>query len=185
MIEHRDWRGSGDALAATVTELLDQLGLGRQQIGERLVRYYVQQGVLSRPEREGREAVYTYRQLLELVVARLMAEDGWPLAKIADFNRSADEKALLDLIPNRRGARPARETVGGAELAVHLQENLAREGRLPPLRVSDKVELSVDGCFSVLFDAEDFRNVNAAKIDHYSKLFRETLEFAVQRARKP
>jgi len=107
MIErHRSWRGTAAELAGIAAELLESLGHNDQRLNERLVRYYVQEGVLERPEREGREAVFSFRQLLELVVARELADDGWPLAKIASWNRGADEKALLDLIDNKQLTAP-------------------------------------------------------------------------------
>jgi CheY-like chemotaxis protein len=102
----QDWRGNAAELAAVARELLGPLGLEDERLNERLVRYYVQAGILSRPAREGREALFGYRQLLELVAARELANDGWPLAKIADWNRGADERALLDLIDNREPVAP-------------------------------------------------------------------------------
>ena len=99
---YKNWRGTAAELAGTATELLESLGFDAQRINERLVRYYVQQGVLERPAREGREAMFGFRQLLEMVVARELADDGWPLAKIAAWIRKADRKALLDLVDNRQ-----------------------------------------------------------------------------------
>lgn len=104
--QYKNWRGTAAELADTAAEWLGSLGLDEQRLNERLVRYYVQDGVLSRPEREGREAKFGFRQLLEFVVARKLAADSWPLAKIASWNRGADEKALLDLIDDKQLAAP-------------------------------------------------------------------------------
>ncbi|MBK1620176.1 hypothetical protein CKO42_17360 [Lamprobacter modestohalophilus] len=94
---YQSWQGSTSELAAAAADLLPD-GADDERLNERLVRYYVQSGLLTRPQRSGREAVFGYRQLLELVAARTLVRDGWPLAKIADWNRSADERALLDVI---------------------------------------------------------------------------------------
>ncbi len=102
--DHKDWRGGAAELAATGSELLRAISRDDDRLNERLVRYYVQSGILSRPEREGREALFGYRQLLELLAARELAADRWPLAKIATWNQAADERALLDLIDKRQPA---------------------------------------------------------------------------------
>ncbi|WP_295409044.1 response regulator [uncultured Thiocystis sp.] len=103
---YQDWRGNAAALAATAAEILKPVGAEDERLNERLVRYYTQAGILSRPERAGRDAVFGFRQVLELVAARELARDGWPLAKIAEWNQTADERALLDLIDHGQPVAP-------------------------------------------------------------------------------
>ena len=43
---------------------------------EHLVRHYVQVGVLTPPEREGREAMFGLRQVVEFLAARYLLKDG-------------------------------------------------------------------------------------------------------------
>src|SRR5205085_2061773 len=52
---------------------------------ERLVRHYVQIGVITAPEREGRESVFRVRQIAEFLSARRLLSEGWPLAKIGEL----------------------------------------------------------------------------------------------------
>jgi CheY-like chemotaxis protein len=103
---HRNWRGSATELARTASALLRPLGRDEERLNERLVRYYVQSGILTRPQREGREAWFGYRQLLELAAARGLVQAGWPLAKIATWIQDADERALWDLIDTREPVSP-------------------------------------------------------------------------------
>ncbi|WP_295443570.1 response regulator [uncultured Thiodictyon sp.] len=100
-IFNTNWRGTGAELAEKAAAHFLSLGLDEPKLNERLVRFYVQKRVLSPPEREsGETGGFGYRQLLELIVVRELARDHWPLEKIADLIRSADEQALLDLIDN-------------------------------------------------------------------------------------
>jgi len=97
--DFRNWEGAASALAEVAAQIFSSLGSEDAQLTERLVRYYAQSGVLEKPRRDGREAQYGFRQILQLVVARKLATDGWPLAKIAEYTAQSDEKALMDLIP--------------------------------------------------------------------------------------
>ena len=117
-------------LAETVAEFFRDLGKEDPQLTERLVRYYTQGGVLDRPRREGREATYGYRQVLQLVVARRLAVEGWPLAKIADFTAGADQKALLDLIPYRVERATASPPPASGPVVAHTLEKLKLQNRL-------------------------------------------------------
>jgi len=109
-----DWRGTADELAgkcndllATVPSLADDAGAAN----ERLIRHYVQVGVLSAPEREGREALFGLRQVVEFLAARYLLKDGWPLAKAAEIVRGTDVAGLTELIPSERPRTRAEELV--------------------------------------------------------------------------
>ena len=103
----RNWRGTAAELAEHVAEFFRGLGFEEPKLNERMVRFYVQKQLLSAPERDGGEAGgFGYRHLLELVVVRELARDRWPLGKIAELIRAADEKALLDLIDNKQRSAP-------------------------------------------------------------------------------
>ncbi len=72
------------------------------QLNERLVRMYVQEGVLRPGERRGREVEFGFEQLLQLVTARhLIAVEGWKLGQIASFMAGADVPAMQRLLPSR------------------------------------------------------------------------------------
>ena len=121
-----DWRGTAAELAEKANSLLPRLNLQDDvgSINERLVRYYVSEKVLTPPEREGREALFGSRQVIELLVARYLLKDGWPLAKIAALVQSSDLSALQNLVPADRPRTRAEEAV-----ARFRQGSTANEAR--------------------------------------------------------
>jgi len=109
-----EWTGSADDLASKANELLPALtGSADESVNERLVRYYVQEGVLTPPDREGREAVFRFRQLIQLIVARLLLRDNWPLRKVAELIREAEVNTLLALAPGTKPRTRAEEAIAG------------------------------------------------------------------------
>src|SRR5262249_45646891 len=48
---------------------------------------------------------------VELLATRVLLNDGWPLAKIADFVRLTDDDSLLALLPKGTPLTPAQELV--------------------------------------------------------------------------
>jgi hypothetical protein len=92
----RSFSGNAAELAALAIERGRMYGLpvDPDKTNERLVRYYVAEGVLDRPDRIGRDAAYGYRHLLQLLTARRMAQAGMSLAVIAGHNQSALTRAL-------------------------------------------------------------------------------------------
>ena len=59
-------------------------------ISSRTVRLYATQGLIDRPGKEGRSAVYTHRHLLQLVLVRALARRGLSLSAIAPLCVLAD-----------------------------------------------------------------------------------------------
>lgn len=136
-----DWRGTAAELADKVNEVLASVPSLRDDAGtanERLVRHYVQVGVLTVPEREGREALFGVRQVVEFLAARWLLKDGWPLTKVAELVRATDVAGLAQLVPNERPRTRAedvaakyRGTARAADLSrrrVSLEENLKALG---------------------------------------------------------
>jgi DNA-binding transcriptional MerR regulator len=121
-----DWRGTAaelaerlNAILADTPSLADDAGAAN----ERLVRHYVQVGVLTPPEREGREALFGLRQVIEFLAARyLLKKDGWPLAKVAEIVRAMDAEGLTRFVPSERPRTRAEEVVA----------RYRREGAVPP-----------------------------------------------------
>ena len=126
-------------MAEKCAELLAQIGLldDAGAVNERLVRYYVSEQVLTPPEREGREALFGFRQIVELLVTRYLQGDNWPLAKIRDIVRSADIAALQNLIPSDRPQTAAERVVarlrqGRGEAAAEQPGRSGVAGNIPP-----------------------------------------------------
>lgn len=108
-----DWRGTAAELAEKCNGLLPRLNLQQDagSLNERLVRYYVSEKVLTPPEREGREAIFGFRQVIELLVTRYLLNDQWPLTKIRDLVQSADLASLQNLMPSDRPRTSAEDVV--------------------------------------------------------------------------
>ena len=109
-----DWRGTAAELADKLNEVLAGIPTLADDAGsanERLVRHYVQVGVLTPPEREGREALFGLRQVVEFLAARYLLKDGWPLAKAAEMVRATDLDGLAGMIPSDRPRTRAEEVV--------------------------------------------------------------------------
>ena len=136
-----DWRGTAAELADKVNEVLASVPSLRDDAGtanERLVRHYVQVGVLTVPEREGREALFGVRQVVEFLAARWLLKDGWPLTKVAELVRATDVAGLAQLVPSEHPRTRAedvaakyRGTARAADLSrrrVSLEENLKALG---------------------------------------------------------
>ncbi len=77
-----DWAGGIEQLVQEANRRLvhllpeDRSGRPKDEVNARLVRHYTTQGLLSAPRREGREARYTRRHLLELLALRRLMADG-------------------------------------------------------------------------------------------------------------
>lgn len=93
-----EFSGNAAELAAHAIERGRAYGLpvDPDRTNERLVRYYVSEGVIDRPDRVGRDAAYGQRHLLQLLTARRMAQAGMSLAVIAEHNRNALTRTLAE-----------------------------------------------------------------------------------------
>ena len=109
----QSWRGTAAALAEKCNQLLPQIGLGEDagSANERLVRHYVQIGVLETPERDGREALFDQRQVRQFLTARYLLKDGWPLAKITELMRSTGIDGVSFDVTRYREPTPAELTL--------------------------------------------------------------------------
>jgi DNA-binding transcriptional MerR regulator len=91
-----DFQGNADALIVKAQEVAKTLNLDQEAAegNERLLRHYVSMGVVDKPSREGREALYGFRHLVQFVAARRLLAEGFPLAKIAKYTGAVPTDAL-------------------------------------------------------------------------------------------
>ena len=104
--------------------------------------------MLTPPEREGREALFGFRQAIELLVTRYLLKDGWPLKKIAAMVRSADLASLQNLVPSERPRTRAEELVaqfrrGTAEPSPADREAFSLSAAPPPMPTPAQASLSL------------------------------------------
>jgi hypothetical protein len=123
------FEGDIEALSERATAWLDAQGVrDAEGPSSRVVRDYVQRGIISRPERRGRDAVYESRHLIELLAARALVRDGWPLAKIAEFMAGAkpeDMRALLAPQPSPQSALDAVKAIRARVSKPHSKADFA------------------------------------------------------------
>lgn len=97
---YRQFTGNAIELSNAAVNCAEQMGwpVDPEKTNERLVRYYVSEGVVDRPDRQGRDAAYFYRHLLQLLNARRMVEKGMSLSVIGEHNRLSETSALEDYL---------------------------------------------------------------------------------------
>lgn len=100
---YQRFNGNATQLADLAMDCARQLSLPGDisKISERLIRYYVTEGLLSRPIRIGREAEYSYKHLLQFLASRSLMEQGYPMQKVADYISGLDRKELEPLALNQ------------------------------------------------------------------------------------
>lgn len=93
---HSGFSGSAEDLLGLVEGLAATLHLAPEgdSGNERLLRHYASVNVLDKPNRQGRDAVYTYRHLLQFLTARRLMKQGFALSKIAEFTSVVPTETL-------------------------------------------------------------------------------------------
>jgi hypothetical protein len=131
--KYRNWEGTAAELADAAAAIGAAIRIpdGDTRPNERLVRHYVHVGILGRPERRGKEAYFGFRQIVELLAARVLLTDGWPLAKIAEFVGVTNLDDLLGLLPQSTPLTPAQELVSKFRRRVFREQSPARAPATP------------------------------------------------------
>jgi DNA-binding transcriptional MerR regulator len=86
----------------------------RDQVSARLIRHYTTQGMLDEPYKSGREARYSYRHLLQILVVRRLLADGYASHVIGDLATSKRNDELEALL---QGGVQLQMTVANPALA--------------------------------------------------------------------
>ncbi len=73
-------------------------GKVREEVNARLVRHYLNQGLLDENTRDGREARYGFRHLLQLLLVRRFLIEGYPAAVIAKLIAGKEDAELRALL---------------------------------------------------------------------------------------
>src|SRR5690606_19716519 len=69
-----------------------------EPVNQRLVRHYATQGLLDEPLKEGREARYLYRHLLQLLVVRRLLAEGFTATVVGHVLKDRPEGELEGLL---------------------------------------------------------------------------------------
>jgi DNA-binding transcriptional MerR regulator len=78
----------------------------QETVNPRLVRHYTTQGVLDKPLKQGREARYVYRHLLQLLLLRRLLSEGYSAGSLLHLTVGKADQELESLL------------LGGAQLTV-------------------------------------------------------------------
>lgn len=101
--QYQGFSGNAVEMASVATQCAQFLQLpgDLDKINERLVRYYVAEGLVDRPKRVGRDAEYGYMHLLQFLAGRFLVDAGFPMQKVAPYLASLEVTQLEALVMNK------------------------------------------------------------------------------------
>jgi len=113
LLDWENWSGTAAEMVSVVAQIMQDIGMRDDgtEPNERLIRHYVSVEILDRPTRVGKEAIYSFRQLLQFVAARILINDGWPLAKVAEQTANAPDGELMRMATSYQPKTAAQELV--------------------------------------------------------------------------
>ncbi|CAM3678356.1 MerR family transcriptional regulator [Polynucleobacter antarcticus] len=103
------------------------------KINERLVRYYVAEGLVEKPKRIGRDAQYGYLHLLQLLGGRFLVDAGFPMQKVAPYLASLNEAQLEALVMNKTKPNMAELLVASFRNEPIERAHTKKEASLPQI----------------------------------------------------
>ncbi len=104
----------------------------REEVTPRLVRHYTSLGAIDEPLKQGREARYTYRHFLQMLVVRRLLSEGYGAEAIGDLAKT-QENADLELL--LQGGVQLTVTAANPALGF-LQQIKQRQSPSNPVRPS-------------------------------------------------
>jgi DNA-binding transcriptional MerR regulator len=130
----KDFQGSADDLIVSAQEVAKILNLDQEATegNERLVRHYVSVGVVDKPSREGRDALYGFRHLVQFVAARRLLTEGFSLAQIAKFTVAVPTDTLTDYLEKLDRANEAELLVAAFRSESSSRNSSPPASRRPP-----------------------------------------------------
>jgi DNA-binding transcriptional MerR regulator len=101
--QYQGFSGNAVEMATVATQCAQYLQMpgDLDKINERLVRYYVAEGLVDRPKRIGRDAEYGYLHLLQFLAGRFLVDAGFPMQKVAPYLSSLESAQLEALVMNK------------------------------------------------------------------------------------
>ena len=128
-----DFQGNADALITKSQEVAKTLNLEQEAAegNERLLRHYVSIGVVDKPSREGRDALYGFRHLVPFVAERSLLAEGFPLAKIAKYTAVVPTDALTSYLEKPDRASEAELLVAAFRTEAPSRSSPAQSPRRP------------------------------------------------------
>lgn len=100
----------------------------REEVNPRLIRQYTTWGLIDPPTKEGREARYAYRHLLQLLVTRRLLAEGYATAVIHKLMANQADESLETMLDG--GAQAGMAVESSVNPAIAFLQGLA--GRSKP-----------------------------------------------------
>jgi len=106
----------------------------REEVTPRLVRHYTSQGMLDDPLKQGREARYTYRHLLQVLLVRRLLTEGYGASVINTLARSKNNSDLEALLQGgvQLTVAPANPALAFLHQIQQRKADIARSIVQPP-----------------------------------------------------
>jgi len=116
-----NWSGNIDDLRELASEIAirNEIDFIDGNYSVRLVRDYIQRGLLGNIERSGKELRFEYEQLLRFIVVRLLLTDGWMLNKIQEQLSLSTLEEIEGFLPS-----PSKEAL---DLVKRLRDAASKE----------------------------------------------------------
>jgi DNA-binding transcriptional MerR regulator len=136
---------------------------------KRTIRYYFQKGLIDRPRRAGRNAIFSYRHLLQVLIVKRLQSDYIPLRRIGEVTGASSEQELANLlmsaVPKHRAPVPMKNlSRSGAIAKVGLSRSPTSDYSWTPchkFRINEYLELHVNEGFHLLDPAVDLAIIHA------------------------
>jgi len=90
----------------TLSDVCEMTGVSRRN-----VRFYIQEGLVDRPNGVGRGASYSGKHMSQLMIIKYWKDEGLSLHRIRDLLQAKDSKSMP----------PPRGNTGGIEVWSHIQ----------------------------------------------------------------
>ena len=139
LLDWENWSGTAAEMVSVVAQIMQDIGMRDDgtEPNERLIRHYVSVEIIDRPTRVGKEAIYSFRQLLQFVSARILINDGWPLAKVAEQTANAPDGELMRMATSYQPKTAAQELVKKFKDPNFSYGDMAMQSSLKPTEDSN------------------------------------------------
>lgn len=134
--QYQGFSGNAADMASVASQCAQFLRMPGDQdkINERLVRYYVTEGLVDRPKRIGRDAEYGYLHLLQFLAGRFLVDAGFPMQKVAPYLSSLAVPQLETLVMNKTKPNMAELLVASFQNPSSKKMRSASENQASPIR---------------------------------------------------
>ena len=183
-----EFQGNADALILKAQEVAKTLNLDQEATegNERLLRHYVSVGVVDKPSREGRDALYGFRHLVQFVAARRLLAGGLSLAKIATYTGAVPTDALTAYLEKQGPTSEAELLVAAFRSeSVDRKDTLAAPRRPAPPKPMQQVATGM-GMVDVMHEMRDMESrVQNQLIDMQRKVHAMVADMAKNMGAQP